>query len=275
VDVPDTTAPPPKGVAPVVSVASPSKQTSIRSHISNSGIGVSAFTAALKEGHDRKLLRWMIMCGIPFNAIGSEYFLDFIKAVQPLYKPPGEQRGRSALYWQSARTCQRARTCQTARDLQLSAEHFHPAPAGPDHLSTSLLRTEYAAVHTRMQERLQNARHVTIIDDGWTTAMRQSAYAMVLVIPEGDERHTFMLGVEDASLDSHTGEWHKGNCPYPHWRYPPRWCYQQVYHAPARCRRALPRADHQGRRGQGLLAGDRRRGQLQARQERSRLRGPV
>jgi hypothetical protein len=43
-----------------------------------------------KDQLDVLLLRFMVMNGIPFNAIDSESFLDFVKTLRPLYNPPGE-----------------------------------------------------------------------------------------------------------------------------------------------------------------------------------------
>ncbi len=38
---------------------------------------------------DSKLCRWLVVAGVPFAAVDSEFFLDFVSAVRPAYIPAG------------------------------------------------------------------------------------------------------------------------------------------------------------------------------------------
>lgn len=48
---------------------------------------------------DHKLLRWAVMHNIPFHALGSLFFLDFITSLQPRYSPPSENRAAARIIW--------------------------------------------------------------------------------------------------------------------------------------------------------------------------------
>jgi hypothetical protein len=46
-------------------------------------------SAEVKKQYDHKLLRWLVLAGVPFNAVESVYFLDFLASIRPQYQAPG------------------------------------------------------------------------------------------------------------------------------------------------------------------------------------------
>jgi hypothetical protein len=71
-----------------------SHQSDIRNHFSNTQSGLEAGVVGII---DKVLLNAFVSCGIPFAVIENPFFLELLKVLQPLYKPPTRQRMAGSL----------------------------------------------------------------------------------------------------------------------------------------------------------------------------------
>lgn len=74
----------------------------------------------MKHYFDKKLVKMLVCCNIPFRAVDSPVFRSFVSALHPGYVPPSSSHVRESLFWDEAARVVRDSTNELKQDKNLT-----------------------------------------------------------------------------------------------------------------------------------------------------------